>query len=183
MNQNKNHTHSLLIKPILKSKSKRYYHIFKPKEIVVAQPYELSLYVRNLGDLKFPGGVVDSFSIEEGHQGIGEIKLEIKIPPLDKKESVTTNAVQCNAFGEGVAWIRLKIKSKDNGIIEYCQFDRATNKSTIIGTDGWHDYFHISSLQEIRQQFTNYLLLFLTVVMILLICIQILIPYLIDKIF
>ena len=177
MNQNKNPIYKLFIRPILKSKSKRFYHIFKPKEIVVTQPYELSLYVANLGEAKFPGGVVHSFFINEGVIS-REIELEIKIPPINKKKFVTTNTVQCKAVDDGVAWITLKVETKDKKKIEYCQFDRAINRYTIIGTDDWHDYFHISSLQEIHQRFTNYLLLTFTIAMILLMGLPILISYL-----
>jgi len=181
MNQNKKPLYKLFIKPILKSKSKRFYYIFKPKEIVVTQPYELSLYVANLGEKKFPGGIVNSFFIKEG-SAKREIELEIKIPSIGKNEFVTTDTVQCKAVDEGVAWITLKVKTKDKEKIEYCQFDRATNRYTSIGTDDWHDYFHISSLQEIHQRFTNYLLIILTIVMILLMVLPSLFPSFIDLI-
>ncbi len=174
MKRNKNHIHKLFIKPILKSKSKSFF-LFKPKEVIVAEPYELSLDIANLGNTKFPGGIIDSFTVKEGGSELRNIELEIKIPPLDKKEVFTTKSVKCVAVSEGVAWIKLKIKSEDNNVIEYCQLDRATDKYTILKTDDWHDYFHIFPHQELHQRFTNYLLLILTIVMILLMGIPILI--------
>ena len=45
----------LFIIPNLISKSKKYYHLFKPKDIIIAEHYELSFSINNVGDKSFPG--------------------------------------------------------------------------------------------------------------------------------
>lgn len=161
MNQNKKLVHKLLIRPDLKSKSKRYY-LFKPKDIIVSEPYDLSLYITNIGDTKFPGGKIEYFTIQHPYSNKQDIVLEIDVPSIDKKNSFLSKTVNCIGVTGGLAWIEAKIKSNDNNEIEYQQFDRGTDKYTTIGTKNWHDYFHVTPRQEIHQRFTNYLLLGLT---------------------
>ena len=55
--------HYLLIRAKIVSKSKKFYLFFKPKEVVVAEPFEITFILKNVGDKNFPGGVIKKAEI------------------------------------------------------------------------------------------------------------------------
>ncbi len=166
-----NDNHHLFITPQVFSKAKKYYFLFKPKEIVVSQPFEFCLEIKNIGNKLFPGGVVEQLEILFSNKSRRYLD-KITIPKIAKGETYTTLICNAIATDSGTAWFHLVIKPKDDKKINYYQLNRVTNEKELIEREEWTDYFHVASEQEMHQRYTNYILLGLTAITVLLIIIN-----------
>jgi len=57
----KDDAYQLFIRHNLISKAKRRFIFFKPKDIIVSEPYEINLLITNKGNKTFPGGKTKDF--------------------------------------------------------------------------------------------------------------------------
>jgi len=172
--KSKNEYHHLLIIPKLESKSKKYYHLFKPKEIVVLQPFEFCFKIKNKGNIKFPGGVIEKPTIQFSKTAQRFLD-KISIPEISKDETYTSPKDNAIAIESDTAWFHLNVKSSDNKPINYYQLNKITNEEELLEKEvkKWQDCFHIASEQEMHQRYTNYLLLGLTIITIFLFIINV----------
>lgn len=181
MNAKNSKFYHLLIIPKLISKSKRFYKIFKPKEIIESESYELSFIVFNIGNNYFPGGttkkIIITYTTAKGGEDHNPITIS-KIPGKKAKiaQKIETKCLKGIAISSGTAWIKLEIKSKDGKQVKHYLLDRIIGEKKEIPTEKpfWENCFHVTSQQEIHQRYTNYLLLILTTLTILLFIINIL---------
>ena len=168
-NKSKNNYRLLITYKII-SKSRRYYGVFKPGDVIVSQPCEIYLHIKNIGDSDFPGGRIKKFAIG-GSADKGTLKghYNLSIPAIPKGETHVVKPLRTALADDGTTWLALSIDSTDNKQITYFQWDRINNKAEKIDEyDGWVDFFHVASPQEIHQRYTNYLLLLLTSMTIIL---------------
>ena len=147
------------------SKSKRFYHIFKPKDIVVGEVCEITFTIKNIGKEVFPGGQLTHLKI--GHIETKEHTKyygnEMEIPKISPNKSYTTEVLKYIPINSGNTWFTMLIIPSNNEKIEYYQLEKATNKkASLSDLEVWRDYFYVASKQEIHQRYTNYLLLILT---------------------
>lgn len=165
--------HHLFIQTKIVSKSKKFYLFFKPKEVVVEEPFEITFILKNVGDVNFPGGVIKKVEIKNI---TGEVTYyddsNIEIPEIVKEGKEHTIPLLAHTINSGTAWIELDIESNDNKKIQYYQWDRAQKKFGKMRKGKWTDFFHVASIQEIHQRYTNYILLGLTGVTILLLIVN-----------
>lgn len=164
MSNKKSVKHRLLITYNIISKSKRFYYLFKPKEVVVAEPCEISFKIKNIGNKSFPGGDIPYLNIKhiETDEQTEYYENTITIPKISIDEEYPTLILPYIPVNSGNTWLYLAIRPK-SGEIEYYQWERAKNIESSLGDkDRWQDYFYIASRQEMHQRYTNYILLFLT---------------------
>ena len=77
----------LVEKPLYKSKARRFFYLFKPKEIVVGENYLVGLNIRNEDNIAFNGGKIDVKLFSP--YGGGEISYDLTqvIPVVPPKQS------------------------------------------------------------------------------------------------
>ena len=78
------------------SKSKRYFYIFKPKEIITTEPCEITFTIKNIGKKTFPGGQITQLRIFhiKSKEGMNYYENETEIPKLSPNESHTTSKLK-----------------------------------------------------------------------------------------
>jgi len=96
------------------------------------------------------------------------LNADINIPKIAKKQVYTTDWLKFIPLTDGTAWIDLRIKSSNGKKINYYQVSKANNQNILLGDNIWKDYFHVASHQEVHQRYTNYILLVLTSLTVLL---------------
>ena len=155
--------YKLLITHELVSKSKKFYGLFKPKDMIVSQPCHIYFKIKNISDNDFPGGRISALRIGSG-QDKGTLKAThgMSIPKILPGETYILLPLKIVLAYEGTMWCLLTIDAMGGGKIIYYQWDKINNKAELIDEYYWTDFFHVASLQEIHQRYTNYLLLFLT---------------------
>ena len=172
--------YQLLITYNIVSKSKRYYYIFKPKEIINTEPCKITFNIKNIGKKTFPGGQITQLRIfhiksKEGmkyYENENEIPGN-RIPKIPPNESHTTTELKYIPINYGSTWFDLLIIPKDNEKIEYYQLEEARkNKASLGNSNTWTDYFYVTSKNEVQQKYVSYLLLLLSFITIILLIIS-----------
>ena len=158
----------LLIEPVITQKSRRFLLLFKPKENIQYEPFNLQLKVTNKGSAHFPGGIAEKIDITHQRENVTTQFKNILIPQIAINENVIVNMGLIIALSEGVVSIKMNIKANDNKPIKYYQRSKFLDQpSELLDTNHWEDFLITTSRNEINQRYTNYLLIILTFVIAL----------------
>jgi len=146
-------------------------------DVIVSQPCEIRLYIKNIGNGDFPGGIIKKFAIGSRlDKGTLMSHARFSISRILKGKTYVTPSLYTTLADEGTTWFVLSIDSTDKRRITYFQWDRVNKKAEKVDEyDGWFDFFHVASPQEIHQRYTNYLLLLLAGMTIILFIINLII--------
>ena len=175
----------LLIEPVVVSRARRTV-FFKPKDVVQYEPYTLKLKISNKGSRHFPGGFC-RVEIHYSSVGLGaavEQLPEVAIPGIAVNETETIETRTVSAVAEGVALTYVKVRSADGATVKYYQKEHATHSLSLLDARDsnplqkkidadyimdmyfWWDYFGVTSRYELNQRYTNYLLVFLSGILV-----------------
>jgi hypothetical protein len=178
-NTNDDEYYHLLIIPELTSKAKKYFKIFQPKEIIESEGYELSFTIENVGKNTFPGGSIKNLKINYTEAAGNEDHFDIPIPKIFGKgenglQKIITQSTEGVAIHSGTAWIHLRINPTDNKKVKYYMLDRIIGEKKVIpiNKSEWENCFLVESRGEMHQRYTNYILLILTIISLLLFVLQ-----------
>lgn len=161
-------SHELLIIPKVVSKSKKYFKIFRPKEIIALEPCDFSFKIKNIGKKDFPGGRILKVHIRYHTGEKTSLNYHRNIPKIPVGNSYTTLKGEKVIINTGTVWFLAVMNSKDGEKISYYQKDKATGKNNYIDDKVWADFIYVYSKQEILQRYTNYILIVLTFITTLL---------------
>lgn len=121
----------LLITYDIVSKSKKFYHLFSPTDIIVDELCEIRFKIKNIGNKTFSGGFITHLKIE--HIGTGEntkyYDNRAEVPKLPKNKSFITPVLKYIPINIGNAWFYLEILPiHKEEKIEYYQLERARSE-------------------------------------------------------
>ena len=166
-----NNNYHLLLIPEFTSHSKRFYKLFKPRDIVEFEGYEICFKITNIGNKSFPGGTIKNIRAVYPDGACLERHDEFSIPEIPSKNQINENTIKTKsakgiAIKGGIAWIHLTITSKDSKEVKYYMFDRVFGEKNVkpVNKPEWEDCFQVASRHEIHQRYTNYILLILTII-------------------
>ena len=115
--------------------------LLKPGEVIRGESFKLNLVVTNLAENNFPGGSFTHLRITFGpmQRNYQSFPLtDFNCPEIPAKSKTTLPLQDVVPIEEGLAWIRLQIKAKDEKEIEYYQ-----NPKDVIGRKEWINCFYV----------------------------------------
>lgn len=102
------------------------------------------------------------------NQAVEKFNQSIKIPSLIPKKLFLSDRERFIPLDSGTAWVKLNMESPDKKQINCYQVSPVNNENILFDKNKFEHYFHVSSQHEIHQRHTNYILLFLTLITVLL---------------
>jgi len=141
--------HKLLIEYALDQNSELKVFL-KPHEVVMGEPYSISISITNLGEESFPGGKIESGRID--YLGVGlapayqDLTDHFSFEEIGPGRSIKIKLFeQTMPVREGDTWIRVKIASRDGQSIEYYQ-----KKDERLKEDEWLNVFQVVNRQLLQ---------------------------------
>jgi hypothetical protein len=160
----------LLLEPSVESLSKKVFFMFKPKDVLKGESFDLKIILTNKSGTHFPGGKIHNIKLIQGRDANGitdELPDQI-IPAIAPNENCIINFNNWHAFESGVISIELMVNSFDNKQVGCYQKLLGSNKLELCrGTGRWIDFIHVSNKSEIQQKYTNNILIILTLVTVI----------------
>ena len=98
----------------------KYSTLLKDMEIVRAMDTTCKINIKNRGEEKFPGGIIDLLKIVYGGHVTDHLIENTIIKSLEKNE-VQTITTSIRANEEGWAWLQLSISTADKQSVQYFQ--------------------------------------------------------------
>ncbi len=133
----------LLITYDVKVKGRKYKKYLKPYEVVRGEEFELTLYVKNIGDKEFPGGEFEEFRIDwMGLGGMGAVVTRYsepdlpKIPRLQPEEGIELEEISVTPPVEGPGWIKFEVISNDGQNVKLYRDEEE-------GEDEWIGFIYV----------------------------------------
>jgi len=157
--------HLLLIEPVTISLAPNFFYIFKSKEILQGQHFELKLRITNKGLLHFPGGTIVSCDITHNQDYGHPVTDKVGSKTIDSLPPSTSIEIDCgtwHAFYSGMMRIRCNVTSIDSLSLRCYQKLQGSGQLSLIQSGEWEDYIPVSSETEMQQRHTNKVLIVLT---------------------
>lgn len=159
--------YKLLIHPILKPE--RFFG-FKIKKVIQNRSFRWGVRIKNIGSKQFKGCMIHDVRLRPAEMDDYWHEPAISsfsVIPLKPDQSIKIWFHISTFEVDGPAWIELTLKSKQSGEeIKTYQLDKNSSKPAAIDKNYWKDTIFITNETSIHQRMTNYLLIFLSILII-----------------